>query len=85
MKDAAVVPTAEPVARSSGAERMRLYRERRRDGLMCFTVELRSSEIDELIRRGLLQHDRRDNRHDVTDAVHRFFDESLSGNPRALV
>jgi hypothetical protein len=53
--------------------------------LMCFTVELRSSEIDELIRRGLLQHDRRDNPHDVTDAVHRFFDESLSGNPRALV
>jgi hypothetical protein len=34
---------------SSGAERMRRYRERRRRGLSCIKVQLRRSEVDGLI------------------------------------
>jgi hypothetical protein len=39
------------------------------------------SEIDQLVRKGLLQHDRRENPRDVIDAIHRFFEATLSGNP----
>jgi len=42
-------------ARSAAAERMRLHRERRRKGLRCLTIELRESEIDALVRMGLLR------------------------------
>ena len=34
--------------------RMRRYRERQRDGLRCLTIELRETEIDALIQKGLL-------------------------------
>jgi hypothetical protein len=40
--------TDEPVARSPAAERMRRHRQRRRDGLICLTIELRKSEVDGL-------------------------------------
>jgi hypothetical protein len=50
MTDAPVTPTAEPAARSSVAQRMRLHRQRRRDGLKCYIVQVRLSELDELIR-----------------------------------
>jgi hypothetical protein len=39
----------------SAAERMRLYRERRRRGLSCIKVQLRRSEVDALSACGLLQ------------------------------
>ena len=81
MTDAPIASTAGPAARSSVAERMRRHRQRRRDGLKCYIVQVRLSELDELIRRGLLQPDCRDNPHDVIDAIHQFFDENLSGNP----
>jgi hypothetical protein len=42
-------PTAAPTTCSAAAERMRRYRERRRDGLRCLTIELRETEIDVLI------------------------------------
>jgi len=42
-------PTAAPATRSAAAERMRRYRERRRDGLRCLMVELRETEINALI------------------------------------
>jgi hypothetical protein len=70
------------VAPISVADRMRRHRQRRRNGLSCYTVQLRVSEIDELVRRGILQQERRNNPCEVTDAIHRFFDESLS-RPRA--
>ena len=50
----ATLPTTEPVAPSAAAERMRRHRQRRRDGLRCFMIELRETEIDALIRKGLL-------------------------------
>jgi hypothetical protein len=36
----AVTPPTEP-ARSAAAERMRLHRERRRNGMRCLTIELK--------------------------------------------
>ena len=41
------------------AERMRLHRERRRLGLRCLMIQLRETEIDALIRIGLLKPDMR--------------------------
>jgi hypothetical protein len=41
------------------AERMRLYRKRRRQGLQCVRVELHATDIDSLIRVGLLKEDQR--------------------------
>ena len=41
-------PTTGPVALSPAAERMRLFRERRRKGLRCLTIELHEDEIDAL-------------------------------------
>ena len=63
---------------SAVAARMRRYRERLRDGLKCYVVQVRLSEIDELIRRGLLKGDHRDNPREAINAIHRFFDETLS-------
>ena len=42
-------------ARSPAAECMRLHRERRRRGLRCLVIELRETEVDALIRGGLLE------------------------------
>jgi hypothetical protein len=50
----AIPPTTEPAAPSAAAERMRRHRQRRRDGLRCFMIELRETEIDRLIKNGLL-------------------------------
>ena len=44
----------EPSACSPAASRMRLHRQRRRLGLRCIVIELRETEVDELVRRGLL-------------------------------
>jgi hypothetical protein len=50
---------------SAGAQRMRAHRQRRRDGLRCIVVQLRETEIDELIRRKLLQADARKDVHGI--------------------
>jgi hypothetical protein len=38
---------------SGAAKRMRRYRQRRREGLRCLTVQLRETEIEALIHKGL--------------------------------
>jgi hypothetical protein len=45
---------------SAAGERMRRHRQRRRDRLRCLMIKLRDSEIDQLIRRGLLSPEGRD-------------------------
>jgi hypothetical protein len=73
----AIPPTTEPVTRTAAAERMRRHRQRRRDGLRCFMIELRETEIDALIRNGLLAAE---NRHDyvsVQSAFYAFLDHAL--------
>ena len=57
----------------SPAERMRRYRDRRRHGHTCITVELRESEIAALMSCGLLEMDQRQNRAAITAALPGYF------------
>jgi hypothetical protein len=59
---------------SSGAERMRRYRERRRRGLSCIKVQLRRSEVDGLIACKLLEPTEREDRKTLEEALHRYLD-----------
>ena len=61
-------PTA-PISRSAAAERMRAHRERRKAGLRCLTIELLTTEIDELIRRKLLDADARNDLHAIMHCI----------------
>jgi hypothetical protein len=70
-------PTTER-ARSPAAERMRLHRERRQQGLRCLTIEVRETEIDALIRNGFLNREMRNNQFAIRDALHSFLDETLN-------
>jgi hypothetical protein len=69
--------TTPPIACSAAAKRMRYHRERRREGLRCVTIELRETEVTELIERGLMDADARNDVHAIRNAVHRHLDESL--------
>jgi hypothetical protein len=64
--------------RSPAAERMRRHRERRRDGLRCLVIELRETEIDVLIQKGLLQADARNDARAVREALYQYFDSTLN-------
>jgi hypothetical protein len=70
-------PTTEPV-RSPAAERMRLHRERRRNGMRCLTIELRETEIEALIREGLLKLETRNDASAVREALYTFLDDTLA-------
>jgi hypothetical protein len=60
---------------------MRLHRERRRQGLRCQTVELRETEIDTLIRRGMLKADARNDPGAVCKALYAHLDRTLGEMP----
>ena len=66
-------PTAASATRSAAAERMRRYRERRRDGLRCLIVELRETEICALVRNGFLKADARNDLRSIEMALYKFF------------
>jgi len=68
---------AEAIARSPAAKRMRLHRERKRQGLRCLTIELRETEIDALIHEGLLQVDARNKIDVVREALYAHLDRTL--------
>jgi hypothetical protein len=74
---ASTTTTTEPATRSAAAERMRLHRERRRLGLRCFTIELRETEIDALIRKGLLRAEMRNDQNAVSEALYAYLDRTL--------
>jgi hypothetical protein len=61
---------AETIARSSAAERMRLHRERMRNGIRPLWIELRVTEIDALVRIGLLKAETRNDPNAVRDALY---------------
>jgi SOS response regulatory protein OraA/RecX len=67
------------MTRSPAAERMRAHRSRRRAGLRCLTIELRTTEIDALIRKKLLKDDAGDDVHAIRAALYRHLDETLNG------
>jgi hypothetical protein len=63
------------------AIRMRLYRDRRRKNLRCVTIELRETEIDELIRRGFLKSETRNDRSAIIKALYSHLDRTLGPIP----
>jgi hypothetical protein len=67
--------------RSPAAERMRLHRDRRRCGLRCLMIELRETEVDALIREGLLEHETRNDRRAVLKALYGHFNRTLGPTP----
>ena len=69
--------TAASAARSLAAQRMRAHRRRRRAGLRCLMVQLFETEIDELIRKGLLKDVARNDRHAVCEALYKHLDRTL--------
>ena len=69
--------TVEPINRSPAAERMRLHRERKKNGMRCLMIELRETEIDALIRKGFLKSDTRNDTAGITDAIYAYFDREL--------
>ena len=75
--DTSGIPTTPPIASSAAAERMRLHRQRRKEALRCLTIELRETEVDVLIRRGLLEADARNDRLAVMNALHAHLEVSL--------
>ena len=70
-------PTTQPISCSATAQRMRAHRKRRRAGLRCVVVQLRETEIDVLIRKGLLKADARNDLYAVRNALHEHFDRTL--------
>ena len=66
--------TASP---TSAAERMRRHRERRRDGMRCLWIELRDTEIDALVQRGLLKAETRNDQNAIADALYDHLERSL--------
>jgi hypothetical protein len=62
---------------SHSAERMRRHRQRRRDGMRCLQLEIRDTEIDELIRRKWLKEETRNDKQSIIDALYQFLEDSL--------
>jgi hypothetical protein len=73
----AIPASIDPVVRSPAAERMRLHRERRRRRLRCLMVELRETEIDPLIRKGLLKSETRNDAGAVRAALYVHLERTL--------
>ena len=67
--------------RSAAAERMRRHRERRQFGLRCVTLQVRDGEIEELIRRGLLRADMRNDVYEIREALYVHLDRTLRVTP----
>ena len=62
---------------TSAAERMRLYRKRRRRGMRTVRILLHVTDIEALIRKGYLDHQPRDDRDAVGFAISSFVDDAL--------
>ena len=73
--------TAASTARTAAAERMRAHRQRRRDGLRCLTIEVRETEIDALIRKGMLKADARNDAYAIRDALYAHLERTLDEMP----
>ena len=71
----------EPTGPSAAAARMGLHRDRRRHGLRCLMIELRETEIDVLIVKGLLNSETRHDPHVVRQALYTHLDQTLGSTP----
>ena len=77
MTDNAAIALPSGVRAQTGAERMRLHRQRLRKRMRCLTIERREAEIDVFIRRGQLHPDHRVNSAAVRKALYGFLDQYL--------
>jgi hypothetical protein len=62
---------------SAAAERMRLHRERRRQGFRCLTIELHVTEIEALVAKGLLNSETCNDSGAVCEALYAHLDQTL--------
>jgi hypothetical protein len=69
------------VSLTPAAERMRRHRERRREGLRCLWVELHESELDALVRKGLLEPQSRHDENAIADALYAHLGRTLGRPP----
>ena len=58
-------------------DRMKLLRMRRKRGLRCVNIEVRETEVLELVRRGLVAEEGRNDLTAIRDGIHRFLDAYL--------
>ena len=72
--------TTPPIPCSAAAQRMRAHRDRRRKGLRCIRIELRETEVDVLIRKGLLRPDARNDLNAVVHALDHHLDATLGAS-----
>jgi hypothetical protein len=72
--------TTAPIPCSAAAQRMRAHRKRRQAGLRCVVVQLRETEVDVLIRKGLLRIDARNDLNAVVRALYHHLDATLGGS-----
>jgi hypothetical protein len=70
-------PVIEESAHSASARRMRIHRERRRQGLLCVTTLLGRAQIEGLIRRGWLPREERADRAAVQRALYSYLSDVL--------
>jgi hypothetical protein len=73
-------PVAEPTP-SPAAERMRLYRERRRQGLRCLIIEISETEIDAFVHMGLLKAEMRGDGEAISVALYEHLNRTLGAAP----
>ena len=62
---------------SSAPERMRLHRERRRNGMRSLWIELRVTEIDALVRIGFLQAEARNDPNAIREGSYEYLEQPL--------
>jgi hypothetical protein len=68
---------AKSLSCTPAAERMRRHRQRRHDGLRCLIIELRETEIDALIRKGLLKPEMHNDTIAIIDALYAHLESTL--------
>jgi hypothetical protein len=56
---------------------MSRHRERRREGMRCLWVELHETELDALVREGLLEPTARNEANAIADALYAHLDRTL--------
>jgi hypothetical protein len=71
-----VSPTV-PATRSAAAERKRKHRERRRNGMRPLWIELRVTEIEALVRIGLLKAETRNDQNAIREALYEYLDQTF--------
>jgi hypothetical protein len=77
LEEDVIAPTHEPIARSAAAVRMRLHRERRRNGMRSLWVELHVTEIDAFVSIGLLQVETRNDPNAIRAALYGYLERTL--------